>query len=93
MRILWLILGDRKCYSGVFGEFDELSSDEAYECIEKTDLPSLEGQPIETNGVILTGLDLRTSGVQKIFEKDPWCYKTLKMTCGVIIGQPQGPFM
>ena len=37
---------------------------------EKTDLPSFEGQPIETNGVILTGLDLRTPGVQKRLEID-----------------------
>ena len=45
---------------------------------EKTDLPSLEGQPIETNGAILTGLDLRTPGVQKRLERDLWCAKGIR---------------
>ena len=48
---------------------------------------------ININGTYLTGIDRRTLYVQKVFEKDPWCDKSSKMTCGVTICQPQGPFM
>ena len=48
---------------------------------------------IDGNGTKLTVIDIRTPGVQTVFEKDSWRYKTLKMTCGVTIGQPQRPFM
>ena len=48
---------------------------------------------LNTNGTYLTRIDRRTLHVQKFFEKDHWCDKSLKSTCGVTMCQPQGPFM